>query len=124
MKEDENKSHNIFLYILLGGCLIAILSSFYFFYYKKNFDFLIEVPCDITKEQCFQRDCTNPDNCPPNELSDFKRYSLKARDFKYCKDEDCTSVCESGEVKCTLIACKDNLDAGESCSPIPDTQTE
>ena len=116
MVENDVKRRNVFLYILLGMCVVAVASSFYFFYFKKDFDFIIEAPCDRTKEQCFIRDCTDPDACPPNGLSDFKRYDLKASDFQYCKDEDCSSVCESGQIECTPIACSEDVDMGESCS--------
>jgi hypothetical protein len=116
MPEEEKKSHNIFLYVLLLGCLVAIATSFYFFYYKKDYNFVVEVSCDPTKEICFQRDCSDPTNCPPNELSDFKRYTLNAGDFKMCENEDCTNACATGTIKCTPVACTENLDAGESCS--------
>src|SRR3989338_11661634 len=101
--EQKEKSNNWFLRAMIGCCIIAVLVSFYFFYYKKDYDFIIEVPCDVVKEQCFQRDCSNPDDCPPNGLSDFKRYSLKARDFKLCENEDCAKVCECGIIKCEPV---------------------
>ena len=119
MPEEEEKKHNIFLYILLGSVALAILSSFYFFYFKKDYDFIVEVKCDTSKEVCFQRDCSNPDNCPPNGLSDFKRYSLKAKDFKYCENEDCASVCESGQIRCTQVECTEDPSVGETCSKLP-----
>lgn len=99
-----------------GCCLVVILSSFYFFYYKKDYNFIVEVPCNISSEICFQRDCSPPDNCPPNKLSNFKRYSLQANDFKMCENEDCSNACETGIIKCKPITCTENLDAGESCS--------
>lgn len=98
--------------------LAVIISNFYFFYFKKDYDFIVESSCDITKEQCFQRDCSSPDNCPPNGLSDFKRFSLKASDFKFCENEDCTKACESGQIKCEPIECTSDIDMGESCSPV------
>ena len=107
----ENK-HNIFLYFIFACCFIVIASSFYFFYLKKDFQFLIETTCDKNKEQCFERDCTNPDDCPLNGLSVFKRYSLKASDFKYCENEDCTLACETGKVKCTQIKCINDTETG------------
>jgi hypothetical protein len=116
MHEEEKKQHNIFLYILLAGIVIAIISSFYFFYFKKDFDFIVETTCDPNKEQCFERDCTNPDDCPPNGLSEFKRYTLNANDFKYCQNEDCTFACESAQIKCTNVPCVEDVEMGESCS--------
>lgn len=118
MLEENKTEHNFFLYALLLGCVVAIGSSFYFFYYQKNYNFIVETQCDTTKETCFQRDCTNPDDCPPNGLSDFKRYSLNAGDFAKCQNEDCTTACETGSVKCEQIECAEDLEAGESCSSL------
>ena len=116
MPEGAKKENNIFLFLLLGGSFIVIAASFYFLYIKKDYEFIVEVSCDPTKETCIQRDCSNPDNCPPNGLSDFKRYSLNAGDFESCKNEDCTEACETGSIKCTQIECVEDLTAGESCS--------
>jgi hypothetical protein len=94
----------------------AIVACFYFFYIKKDFDFIVETSCDITKEECFMRDCTNPDDCPPNGLEEFKRYSLNAKDFKYCDNEDCLIACESNKIECESIPCIEDPLMGESCS--------
>jgi hypothetical protein len=118
MPEGDKKENNVFLYLLLGLCLVAIAVSFYFFYFKKDYEFIVEVACDPTKETCIQRDCTNPDDCPPNGLSDFKRYSLNAGDFEMCENEDCTNACESGAIKCEPIQCAEDELAGESCSTL------
>ena len=121
MPEEEKtpeKKHNIFLYILLGGCLISIISSFYFFYFKKDYNFLVETKCDPTKETCFYRDCTNPDDCPPNGLSYYNQYTLKAGDFKACVDEDCTEACTTGLINCTKIECTESdISAGTCVAP-------
>lgn len=118
MPEGEAKKSNWFLWLIGISCLIAIVCSFYFFYYKKDYNFIVEVACDTSKETCFQRDCSNPDDCPPNGLSDFKRYSLNAGDFKMCENEDCTKACESGTIKCNPVACVENTEVGESCSTL------
>ena len=79
---------------------------------------MIEVTCDPSREVCFQRDCSNPDNCPPDGFSDFKRYSLHASDFKMCLGEDCKNACETGIIKCQPVQCAPSPDDGESCSTI------
>ena len=116
MPEENEKKVNWFLWLIGISCLMAVASAFYFFYYKKDYDFIVEVVCDTSKETCFQRDCSNPDDCPPNGLSDFKRYILNAGDFKMCANEDCTNACETGAIKCEPIQCEEDLEAGESCS--------
>lgn len=105
-----------FLNIILFLAVIA--NSFYFFYIKKDFDFIVETVCDPTLEQCLLRDCTNPDDCPPNGLQEFKRYTLNANDFKYCENEDCKTVCESGQVQCEIIPCIEDEEYGETCSDL------
>ena len=113
--EKEQKSDSLLIKALVICCVISVIVSFYFFYYKKDYNFIVEVPCDTTKETCFERDCSNPDDCPPNGLSDFKRYSLNANDFKLCENEDCTNACETGVIKCELLQCKEDSDVGETC---------
>src|SRR3989344_4953962 len=116
MPPDSTKRRNLFLDIMLAGCFITVAVSFYFFYFKKDYEFIVEVACDPALETCFQRDCSNPDDCPPNALSDFKRYSLNAGDFEMCENEDCAQVCETGAIQCTPVECAEDLEAGESCS--------
>lgn len=120
----EQHRRNWFIWALLLCCLAVILSSFYFFFYKKDYDFIVEVACDSAKEICFSRDCTNPDDCPPNELSTFKRYSLNASDFKYCENEDCAQVCEIGQIKCEPVTCAPDVETGESCTTLPAQDAE
>src|SRR3989339_642281 len=122
MPEGEDKKNSWFLWLVGLSCLVAIFSAFYFFYYKKDYDFIVEVACDTAKGVCFQRDCSNPDNCPPNGLSDFKRYSLNARDFKMCENEDCAIACETGIIKCEPIECAKDLTTGESCNTLTFSQ--
>jgi hypothetical protein len=116
MPEGDKRGNNVFLYLLLACCLVTIGVSFYFFYFQKDYDFVVEVPCDPAKETCVQRDCSNPDDCPPNSLSDFKRYTLNAGDFKMCENEDCENVCETGSIECEPIECVEDPIYGESCS--------
>jgi hypothetical protein len=104
--EEKEKKHNLFLYILLFLILITILSSFYFFYLKKDYDFFVEASCNPEQETCFFRDCENSmDGCPPNNLSYYHQYSIKARDFKFCPNEDCTQACETNTINCIKTEC-------------------
>ena len=116
MPEEDGKQNDWFLWLISISSVLAISSAFYFLYFQQNYPFVVEVACDISKEACFQRDCTNPDDCPPNQLSDFKRYTLNAADFKMCKDENCAMACETGLIKCEPIKCVEDLEASESCT--------
>ena len=123
MPEDNKKNRNVFVSILSASVVVVIAVSFYSFYYKKNYDFYIETNCDPTTETCFYRNCElTPDDCPPNNLSYYNQYIIKARDFdRYCENEDCTEVCKSGTVKCTKIECtEDNINNGICVLPAND----
>lgn len=122
MLEDE-KRHNLFLYILLGGVLIAIASSFYFFYFKKDYDFIVETKCNPETEACFYRDCTNPDDCPPNGLSYYNQYTINAGDFASCKDEDCTEACTLGTIACEKTECTES-DINDGICVLPSVTTD
>jgi hypothetical protein len=111
---EEKKGNNWFVFVILLCFLVVIFVCFYFFYFKKDFSFIIEVPCDRNTEECLIRDCSYFE-CPPNNLSVFKRYSIKANDFESCPDENCEELCITGEIKCGLIACEPDLEFGESC---------
>ena len=102
----------------------VIISNFYFFYFKKDYEFIVESFRDSTLEQCFERDCTNPDDCPANGFSTFKRYSLNANDFQYCENEDCTLACESEQIECEQIECEPDPEFGENCtSPVSESES-
>ncbi|MBP9715627.1 MAG: hypothetical protein KBD48_00335 [Candidatus Pacebacteria bacterium] len=115
MPEEEPKSHNVFLYILLISCAVVIATSFYFFYFKKDYNFIVETACDNTKETCFYRDCSIDGECPPNNLSYYNQYTIKARDFSACVNEDCTSAIQSGAVQGEKTECTEEDITNEVC---------
>lgn len=110
----DDKKHNIFLNILFFGVIVSIAVSFYNFYYKKNYDFYVETQCNPDEEICFYRDCENdPDICPPNNFTYYNQYIIKAKDFKFCDNEDCGRVCKSGEIHCVKVGCSlENIENG------------
>ena len=115
VEKENNKEHVVFLNILLGGCVIAIISSFYFYYFKQDYNFIVETNCDPAKEVCFYRDCTNPDDCPPNGLTHYNTYTLRASDYKYCENEDCYLSCTTGKIKCEKTECTKNDFTSGTC---------
>ncbi len=90
--------------------LSALGSSYYIFYYQKDYEFLVEASCDPSSQSCFARDCVNTDGCPPNNLSIYKVFELKASDFDSCKDTSCKMECESGTLSCVEVKCGDGPD--------------
>lgn len=113
---EEGKKRNWFM-IVIGLCtVVVIVVAFYNFFFQKNYDFIVEIACDPITEVCLERDCANPEDCPPNQLTLFKRYALNADDFKLCENEDCTNVCMSGIIECELLECVEDPDYGETCT--------
>lgn len=116
MSEENDYKRNIFLYVLIAGVLISIATSFYFFYLKKDYDFIVETECNPEMEVCFFRDCENSlDGCPPNNLSYYNEYTIKAKDFSSCKDEDCSDACLNNTIECVKTECSDNDILERSC---------
>lgn len=113
MTDDGKK--NWFLWVVVLLCLAVLVVSFYQFFYNKNYEFIVEVPCDPALEECFARDCSEPDLCPPNNLTEFKRYSLNANDFKSCENEDCAKTCTEGLIECEQLECEEDPEWGEYC---------
>lgn len=127
MENNIEQPRNLFTPLTIVAVVVflaVIFSNFYFFYFKKNYEFIVETACDPLVEQCSQRDCSEEGFCPPNELSDFKRYSINANDFQFCTNEDCTSACESQTIECLPLECEENIDYGETCSLPRDSGTE
>jgi hypothetical protein len=101
----------VFIIILF---IVPIFSSFYKYYFLKDYNFIVEAPCDESKETCFTRDCSIADECPPNEISIYKEWYIKAYDFSKCADNTCAKECENGIIKCKAIEC--DIDAGDNCT--------
>ena len=87
--------------------------GFYTFYIAKDYDFVVEAPCDPSLELCYQRDCSNPSDCPPNELSVYKKYYVRAYDFARCSNNSCVNLCTSEPYRCRAIIC--GSDPNDSC---------
>ena len=89
----------------------------YIFYFKKNYDFIVETKCDNTTETCYYRDCSIDGNCPPNNLSYYSVYTINAKDFKKCINEDCTDFCKNTDT-CLKTECA-NSDISDGICVLP-----
>lgn len=84
----------------------TVLANNYFkFFENKDYVFIVEAACDPTIEICFTRDCSNSDDCPPNELEIYKVYELDAKYFKGCADNSCAVFCREKANICTQVKC-------------------
>lgn len=111
------KSSKIFLWVISLSVLLVILSTGYKFLLKKNYDFLVEAPCDPASSTCYYRDCSNPDDCPPNGLENYRIFSLAASDFPKCTDNSCLNECTSAAIACEEVTCGE--DEADECADTP-----
>ena len=113
------KSNRFIFALLLTSSAAAIGASFWKYYYTEDYDFIVEASCNPKMEKCFFRDCeANPDLCPPNELSYYKVFKVKAYDFNNCTDYSCKAECESGKIACTQVECDSS---GEDVCSAPES---
>ncbi len=106
-----------FLVISFFILLFPVLSSFYKYFYSKNYDYLIETNCDPQTEICFSRDCSIPDTCPPNEYEFYKQFYVKAYDFAICSDNSCEKECKENIIQCVQIPCGESPE--DVCTQLP-----
>jgi hypothetical protein len=117
MKSGRGVFNTILTIVFTISLFVAIGANFYKYIYTKQYDFLVEAACDPSIEKCFYRDCEQTNDCPPNNLSVYKKYLLKGKDFPLCSDNSCKQECESGQIQCSLVLC--NESAGDVCKFLP-----
>lgn len=110
--EEMEKSTKVLLWALSLSVVAVILSTGYKFLVLKDYNFIVEAPCDPTREVCFTRDCSGGD-CPPNELENYRIFAVPAGDFPKCADNSCLEECLSGLISCEEIVCGD--DSEDEC---------
>lgn len=92
---------------LMGAMIvIALLFSFYKYFFFKNYNFLVEAPCDVSTNECYVRDCEE-EECPPNELSTYRMFAVSASRFGECTDNSCLNVCLR-KGACNEMLCSDD----------------
>jgi hypothetical protein len=118
----KKKSSNVRLLTVFLLCIASVLVVNYrHFFVEKNYQYLVEAPCDSSQETCFVRDCAeSPDECGVNTFSPYKEYYLSARDFSVCGTTACATECTMGEIACEPIEC--DATAGDSCESPETTQ--
>lgn len=112
-------SNKLFLGAVIFMILAVLGTTTYKYLIAKNYQFNVEASCDPTNNKCFQRDCSNPDDCPPNQLSFYRVFTLSASDFGKCLDNSCLKECTSGVIKCEETICGDS--EGDECAEVTST---
>jgi hypothetical protein len=118
MNASSRKITTTIFILIVVMVLSVIVSNFYKFFVIKDYDFVIEVPCDPTQSLCFFRYCDG-DDCPPNNLEVYRIFSLNAADYEVCKDGTCLTECSIGKISCTETMC--NEANSDSCVYSPPT---
>jgi hypothetical protein len=95
--------------------VLPLGAAFYRYYYTQNYDYILEAPCDPVKEVCYTRDCAIVE-CPPNGLSNYKVFFVKAYNFVKCSDNSCAKECEAGLIACVSVPCGES--ENDDCTDI------
>lgn len=112
--EKMNKPSKIFLALITLSVLLVIIATAYKFLWLKDYNFYVEAVCDPEIEICFYRDCSIPDDCPPNGLEHYRAFEVPAGDFSNCSDNSCLAECVSGKIQCNELICDES--EGYECS--------
>lgn len=91
--------------ILIAAMVVAVIAATsWFFLVRKDYEFVVEVPCDPETEICYARDCEE-EECPVNGLETYTVFTLRAADFARCADGTCLMECRTGEISCSEAIC-------------------
>ncbi len=104
-----NTSTTTFLATISLLTIAAISATTYTFLINKDYDFIVEAPCDPAQEMCFSRDCSGGE-CPPNELEHYRIFTVSAEDFQRCTDDSCLQECTNQTIACTELVCGESED--------------
>lgn len=113
MSNGHINSSKLFTAFIFTLIVLVSLSSYVRYIFAKDYEFHVEMACDIKTEICNIRDCD--EYCPPNGLAEYKVYKISAIDFTNCIDNSCSNICGITN-KCLLIKC-DPIN-GDTCSNI------
>jgi hypothetical protein len=95
---------------LLGSAVLAFLVSGYLYAYAKQYEYLVEAPCDSATHECYMRDCEE-EECPPNGLASYRLFAVPARLFPSCTDNGCLNVCLSEGSACRELKCSGDTES-------------
>lgn len=109
-----DRSDKLFLGAIALSVAAVIGITAYNFLLLRNYDFVTEAECNPETENCFYRDCSEEDACPPNGLEYYRVFTTSALDFRTCLTNSCLRKCTSGEIACEELVC--DAEAGDTCS--------
>jgi hypothetical protein len=116
MLTSSDKVTKVLFAVIIVMTIAVIFNSFYKFYFQKDYEFIVEAPCDPTEQICFIRSCDD-EECPPNQLEHYRIFALNAADFEQCSNDSCLSECTVGVIECEEILCGESSD--DICIDLP-----
>lgn len=92
--------------VVLVATFLSLLTAYTKYVYAKDYNFLVEAPCNPDEMSCYVRDCN--DYCPPNELEIYQTFLISASDYSSCTSNSCENVCENEATKnrCIPVLCE------------------
>ncbi len=106
-------SSRVFLWTIWLSVVAVFVATGHKFLIQKNYNFLVETPCDPSVDRCFYRDC-DAEECPPNGWTHYKTFLVAAGDFPQCLDNTCSRKCAAGVISCAEMVCGDAV--GDECA--------
>jgi hypothetical protein len=109
-----NESAKRFLIILFFAVATTVILAWYRFVYTRNYDVVMQIPCDPTAQSCFVSTCDSLGaECSGDSFLDTHYYSL-LRKAAYSIPSPCDPntvacqdalVCHDGETRCVATYC-------------------
>jgi hypothetical protein len=113
MDADKNKKQSKYLFWAMSIFgLLLIISSYYNFFIKNNYEVTKQVPCDPKLNSCFVSDCASNDSTCDSKTT----YMKITAPSKYAGSDYDGFSCVSGDLHCQIITCSaDTVQDGEKC---------
>jgi hypothetical protein len=116
-------SDKVVLSLIVLSIVAVLGSSTWLYLFQKDYDFVVEAECDPATETCFYRDCTNLEECPPNELENYRVFRVRAGDFERCANNTCLAECTNQSITCEEVLCGES-EEDECAEYVTDTTEE
>src|ERR1035437_7085645 len=96
------KWNKILLLVLVSAFLLIVLSAYYNFFIRGNYEVTKQVSCDPKVESCFVSDCeSNDSSC--DTTTTYKKISVIS---KYAGSDYDSLTCKENSSVCKIITCE------------------
>jgi hypothetical protein len=101
--------NKVVLLLVLLGFFFVIGISYYKYFKIKDFNFIVEAECNPNKENCFERNCAETEECLIPDFNYYKLFKVPAYLFNKCDSNTCSNICTT-EGRCEEIKCGDSVE--------------